>query len=109
MVELFTCTTISGGAVMTGAEVSATVTFCTAVDVLLAPSFAVHVMMLVPNGYPAERASLVTDGLRSTLSVTVGTVRDTSVRTPVASTTRSARPLIIGGVLSLATGDRWLP
>ena len=94
---------------MTGGEVSTTATFCTAVDVLLAPSFAIHVIQLVPGGYPAEGASLVTLGLGSRLSVTFGAVRGTMVRVPEASTTRSLRPLIVGGVLSLATEERKLP
>ena len=65
---------------------------------LPASSFAVHIMPLVPNGYPLKEALLVTATAGSTLSVTDGAARGTTVRAPVASTTRSFKPLIVGGV-----------
>ena len=90
----------SSGTVRTGTVVSAIVTVCVSVAELPASSVAVHVTVVVPRGNTSG-ASLVTMGLGSLSSVTVGCPRSPLVPSRLScSSVTSLGASISGGVLS---------
>jgi len=76
------------------------VTVWLAVAVLPEASLAVQTTVLVPSGNPPAGALLVTTGLASQMSLTVGVPRLTGTARAVCSAETAAGAVIAGGVVS---------
>jgi len=79
------------------------VTACVVVAVLPDASLAVQVTLVIPSGNPPAGALLVTTGLASQMSLTVGVPRFTVVPPlAVCSEVTGAGAVIVGTVVSLS-------
>ena len=84
---------------MVGEVVSVTFTLCSDVALFSEASVAVQVTTVMPTGKPTG-ALLVTAGLASTVSETVGVPKPTADKTPLASCVMSVGAVMVGAMVS---------